>query len=131
MDLQRAGFHVIDIKRFRKIEEKDLPLMHDTSIINLLRDIERGKLQKFTVVDGLDEFMRSSTDEAIERARKILNKGITDMLAIDASLVFVVKCDIEKIPDNPSVHNKPLAMVFPRPHDIGSMEPGYLYYPII
>jgi len=129
MNLSRAGFHVIEIRKFREIE--NLPLLYETSIINLLREIEQGKLQKFTVVDGLDEFMRSSTEDAIEQARKILNKGITDMLTIDASLVFTVKCDIERIPDNPSVHNKPLAMMFPRPHDIGSMEPGYLYYPIM
>ena len=129
MNLSRAGFHVIEIRKFREIE--NLPLLYETSIINLLREIEQRKLQKFTVVDGLDEFMRSSTEDAIEQARKILNKGITDMLTIDASLVFIVKCDIERIPDNPSVHNKPLAMMFPRPHDIGSMEPGYLYYPIM
>lgn len=132
MDLwgvQRTGFHVIEINKFREI--RDLPLPYYTSIINLLREIEQGKLQKFTVVDGLDEFMRSSTDEAIEQARKTLNKSIAKMITIGASLVFVIKSDIGKIPDNPSVYNKPLAMILPRPHDIGSMEPGYLYYPII
>ena len=131
MDLWKLGFHVIETQKFREINDRDLPLLHETSIINLLRLIETRSLQKFTIVDGLDEFLKSSTDEVIEHARKILNKGIKDMITIGASLVFVVKCDIERIPDNPSVHNKPLAMIFPRPHDIGSMEPGYLYYPIM
>lgn len=130
MNLSKAGFHVIEIRKFREIENLPL-LLHDTSIINLVRDIDQNKLQKFTVVDGLDEFMRSSTEEAIEQVRESFNKGITDMLTIDASLVFVVKSDIKKIPDNPSVYDRPLAMIFPRPHDIGSMEPGYLYYPIM
>ena len=129
MDLQRPGFHVIDIRKFREIS--NLPIQYETSIINLLREIEHGKVRKLTVVDGLDVFLRNSTNEAIERARKTLNKIITEMLTIGASIVFVVKCDIDNIPDNPTVHNKPLAMIFPRPHDIGSMEPGYLYYPIV
>lgn len=130
MDLRKVGFHVIEIQKFRKVA--DLPsLLQNISIISLLREIERGKLQKFSVVDGLDEFLKTSTDEAIEQARKTLNKAITDMLTIGASMVFVVKHNIYNIPDNPMICNKPLAMIFPRPHDIRSMEPGYLYYPIV
>jgi hypothetical protein len=98
MDLWKRGFHVIESQKFRDIEDKDLPLLHETSIVNLLRLIETSSLQKFTIVNGLDEFIKNSTDEAIEQARKILNKGITDMITIEASLVFVVRCDIEKNP---------------------------------
>ncbi|MBU7037416.1 MAG: hypothetical protein HXS52_05765 [Theionarchaea archaeon] len=131
MDLRKRGFHVIEGQKFGDIHDEDFTLIHKTSIINLLRLIETNSHQKLTIVEGLDRFLKYSTDEAIEQARKVLNTGITDMLAIDASLIFVVECDIERIPDNPSIHDRPLAMILPRPHDIGSMEPGYLYYPIM
>ena len=132
MNLESVGFHVIHIEKFRAIDERDFPLIPvEVSIIELLRKIERKDIRRFMIVKGLDEFMKSSTNEAIEQVRNIFNRAITDMLSLNASFVFVVNTDIENIPDNPTIHDKPLAMIFPRPHDIGSMEPGYLYYPIM
>jgi len=130
MNLQKPGFHVVELRKFQEISHT-LISPHRTSIINLLREMERGKLNKLTVVDGLDELLKSSTDEAIVQVRKTFNKVITEMLTIGASIVFVVAADIEDIPEDPKIYKKPLALVFPRPHDINFMEPGYLYYPII
>jgi len=132
MNLGGTGFHVIYVEKYREIDEREFPSIPvDTSMVDFLRKIERGELHKFMIVKGLDDFIKSSTDDAIEQVRNILNRFIKDMLSLGASIVFVVKCEIEHIPDNPTIHGKPLAMIFPRPHDIGSMEPGYLYYPIM
>lgn len=130
MNLERPGFHVIEIRKFQEVSHT-LPPYQTMSIINILREIESGKLRKLVVVDGLDEFLKSSDDEAITQVRKTLNKAVADMLASEASIIFVVRSDLEGIPDSPKIHRKPLTMLFPRPHDIGSMEPGYLYYPIM
>lgn len=130
MNLERPGFYVIEIRKFQEVSHT-LPPYQTMSIINILREIESGKLRKLVVVDGLDEFLKSSDDEAITQVRKALNKAVADMLASEASIIFVVRSDLEGIPDSPKIHRKPLTMLFPRPHDIGSMEPGYLYYPIM
>lgn len=132
MNLGGTGFHVIYVEKYREISDKDFPSIPvKTSMIDFLRKIERGEIHRFMIVKGLDDFIRSSTDEAIEQVRNILNRFIRDMLSYGSSIVFVVNCEIENIPDNPMIHGKPLALIFPRPHDIGSMEPGYLYYPIM
>lgn len=132
MNLKSVGFHVIHIEKFRKTSEKDLPVGYvEVSIIELLKKIKNKDIRKCMIVKGLDAFLKDTEDNAILEARSILNKNIEDILTTGSSIVFVVNCDIEKIPDNPTIHGKPLAMIFPRPHDLGSMEPGYLYYPII
>lgn len=130
MDLQKAGFHVIRLQKLQEISPT-LPLPYETSIVNLVREITQGKLHKLTIVNGLDDFLRGFTDDAIIQVRQTLNKAIKDMLGMGASMIFVVLADIEDIPDNPKVCQKPLAMVFPRPHSIDFMEPGYLCYPIM
>ena len=132
MNLGSAGFHVIHIEKFRAIDEREFPSIPvEVSMIEFLRKIEKREMHRFMIVTGLDEFMKSSTNEAIEQVRNILNRSIGDMLSVGSSIVFVITCDIERIPDNPAIHGKPLALIFPRPHDVGSMEPGYLYYPIM
>lgn len=132
MNLGGVGFHVIYVQKFREIDDRDFPsIPHEMSMIEFLRKIEHGEIHRFTIVKGLDDFVRSSTNEAIEQVRNILNRAITDMISVRASVVFVVNSEIDNIPDNPAVYGKPLALVFPRPHDIGSMEPGYLSYPIM
>jgi len=132
MNLARAGFHVVKLEKFREFDERNLPFTpYETSMIGFLREIKHGKLHRFTIVNGLCDFLKSSTEEAIEEVRNILNKAIEDIISVGASIVFIVNCEIDNIPDNPSIYDKSLAMMFPRPHDIASMEPGYLFYPVI
>lgn len=129
MDIEGQGFHVIEIQKYHKI--CNLPQPFTTSFFNLLKDIVQGKYRKLTIVKGLDEFLKVSDDGVIEDARKIFYKAIKDMMIIGVSIVFVVESDINNIPINPMVENKKLSLIIPKQPDMGSIEPGYLYYPIV
>jgi hypothetical protein len=130
MDLTRCGFHVITMKRFREQSSTGL-YPERKSVIGLLKDVRNRNLERLTIVEGLDDFLKTSTDEAVFQAREIFNKAIKEMITKGASIVFVVRESLENVPENPELCGKPLASIFPRPHDIGLMEPGYLCYRII
>ena len=129
MNLKKPGFHVITSERYKNIST-DFPIK-ETSIIDLLIQIHRGKKTNIVLVHGLDSLLKDSTENALYETRKLLNEAINEMIVYEMSIIFLVKHNIDNIPDNPQIYKKPLAMVIPRPHDINFMEPGYLYYPII
>lgn len=129
MNFLKPGFHVIELKRFEEV--KIFPIKPErTSILNFLRDLSHGQIDKFIIVTGLDGLLKTSTEEAIIQLRRQLGKNITNILALKSSIVFSVSCKITNVPDNPRIYSKSLSLFFPRPHDINLMEPGYLYYPV-
>ncbi len=130
--LRKPGFHVItvdlyeDIATYEKIERKR------TSFIDFLRFIEREvNIPRYLRVDGLDEFIARAGDEALQKLRAKLNEKMGTLVSDMSSIVFVVKAHIEDVVNQPTIKKKPLSLIFPRPHDIATVQPGYVHYPIM
>lgn len=131
MSLATPGFHVVFVERYKKLIEKQPVEGKRVSVIEFLRKTKRAEIYRRFIVDGLDEFLESSTNESLEQVRKLLNDSLDSLIAMNTTVVFVVNHKIEGMPYNLSIRSKPLALIFPRPPDLSSMRPGYVYYPFM
>ena len=130
MNLSQPGFHVILFEKYNEVADS-LQFQYKLSILNLLRELESRKMKRIMIVEGLDDFLKISSESALFKVKGILNKSILQMLATQSAIIFVIKSEIVNVPDNPKISNKALSMIIPRPIDIYTYEPGYLFYPII
>lgn len=129
--LRKPGFHVITIDLYEDIATYETIERKRTSFIDFLRLIGREDIPRYLRVDGLDEFISRTGDEALQKLRAKLNEKMGTFVSNMTSIVFVVKAHIEDVVNQPSIKKKPLTLIFPRPHDMATVQPGYVHYPIM
>jgi len=129
--LRKPGFHVIAIDKYEEISNSETVDRKRSSFIDFLRLIEKGDVPKYLRVDGLDEFLSRTGEEGLQNLRALLGEKMGVLVANMSSIVFVVKARIDDIVTQPTIRKIPLSMIFPRPHDADSVQPGYVYYPIM
>ena len=130
MNLEQPGFHVILAEKYKEIAYS-LKFQYQLSILNLFRYLKNGDIKKIMIVEGIDEFLNRTSDDVILKSRNLLSKSIMQMLTKQSAIIFIVKSEIVNVPDNPKISNKLLSMLIPRPIDLYTYEPGYLFYPIM
>jgi hypothetical protein len=129
--LRKPGFHVIAIDKYEEISNAESVERKRSSFIDFLRLLEKGEVPRYLRVDGLDEFLTRTGEEGLQSLRALLGEKLGILVANMSSIVFVVKARIDDIVTQPTIRKIPLSMIFPRPHDPDSVQPGYVYYPIM
>lgn len=132
MNIDGIGFHVIYKQKFQELPAHALPeIVKEQSVLEFLRGLTNKNIPRFNILTGLDSFLGSSGEEVVNQVRVSLNNALKYIIEFNAVIVFVVNSLFENFPDNPSINKVPLARIFPKPLDMASIEPGYLFYRII
>lgn len=129
--LRKPGFHVITIDMYEDITISETIERKRISFFDFLRLIEREDVPRYLRVDGLDDFIARAGEEGLQKLRAKLNEKMGTLVSNMSSIVFVVKTRIENIVTQPTIRKRPLSLIFPRPHDVATVKPGYVHYPVM
>ncbi len=129
MNLRRSGYHVIHAEKLRGAGDQLSVTCREVGMISLLQSLKREDAKGCYVIRDFDDFLKTSSVDSLETLRTSFNQARGRLMNNKCALIFVTSSKIENAPDDPRVGGKSLSLVFPRPHELGAMEPQYLFYP--